>query len=152
MRILFLSICIAFAFTASAQMGSAKQVNWTFSSKKTADKTYEIQITANINSNYHLYAIKAGIEGPVSTTFTFTSNPLLSLVGSPVEKGKRITKFESAWGGNVNFFEKTVTFVQKVKTKTNAKTNINGKVEFMVCNDDLCLPPAEVLFKIPVGG
>jgi len=99
-----------------------------------------------------LYAIKAGIEGPVSTTFTFTPNPLLSLVGSPVEKGKRITKFESAWGGNVNFFEKTVTFVQKVKTKTNAKTNINGKVEFMVCNDDLCLPPAEVLFKIPVGG
>ena len=152
MRTLFFSLLALISLSLNAQMGSAKQVNWTYSSKKIAEKTYELQITATINGNYHLYATKTGIEGPVPTTFSFSPNPLLSYEGALLERGKRITKLESAWGGNVNFFEKTVTFVQKVKAKTNAKTNVNGKVEFMVCNDDMCLPPAEVTFKIPIGG
>ncbi|MEY3688309.1 MAG: hypothetical protein RLZ76_720 [Bacteroidota bacterium] len=149
----FLLVClISLGINTFAQIGSAKQVSWIYSSKKIADKTYELQITANITGNYHLYATKAGVEGPVATTFTFSPNPLIAFEGGIIEKGKRITKREEAWDGNVNFFEKTVTFVQKVKTKSNAKTNINGKVEFMVCNDDLCLPPSEITFKIPIGG
>jgi hypothetical protein len=149
----FLLVClISLGINTFAQMGSAKQVSWIYSSKKIADKTYELHITANITGNYHLYATKAGVEGPVATTFTFSPNPLIAFEGGIIEKGKRITKREEAWDGNVNFFEKTVTFVQKVKTKSNAKTNINGKVEFMVCNDDLCLPPSEITFKIPIGG
>lgn len=152
MRTIILSVLISIGFAAQAQMGSAKQVTWSYGSKKIADKTYEITITASIAGNYHLYAMKAGVEGPVPTTISFNPNPLLVMNGALVEKGKKITKFESAWDGNVNFFEKTVTFVQKVKAKTTAKTNVNGKIEFMVCNDDMCLPPSEITFKIPVGG
>ncbi len=152
MRSTIVSFLVLLTFSASAQMGSAKQVSWTYTSKKIADKTYELQITASISGNYHLYAMKAGVDGPVPTTFTLTPNPLLTYEGAMLEKGKRITKREEAWDGNVNFYEKTVTFVQKVKAKTNAKTNVNGKVEFMVCNDDMCLPPSEITFKIPVGG
>jgi thiol:disulfide interchange protein DsbD len=152
MRTIILSVLIWIGFSAQAQMGSAKQVTWTYSSKKTADKTFEIYITASIAGNFHLYALKAGVEGPVPTTISFNPNPLLIMNGSLTEKGKRITKFESAWDGNVNFFEKNVTFVQKVKAKTTAKTNVNGKIEFMVCNDDMCLPPSEITFKIPIGG
>ena len=132
-------------------MGSAKQVTWSYNAKKIANNIFELSITANIAGNYHLYAIKAGVEGPVPTTINFNPNPLITLEGSIIEKGKKITKLESAWGGNVNFFEKTVTFTQKAKTKTNAKTNVNGKIQFMVCNDEMCLPPSEITFKIPIG-
>jgi len=135
-----------------AQMGSAKQVSWTFSSKKIGDKQYEVKMTAAIAGNYHLYAQVAGVEGPVPTAITFTPNPLLTMDGKPQEQGKKITKMEEAWGGKVNFYEKTVTFVQVVNAKTKAKTSLNGKIEFMVCNDELCLPPAEVPFKIAIGG
>lgn len=45
---------------------------------------------------------------------------------------------EETWDGKVNFYEKTVTFVQMVNTKSKAKTSLNGKIEFMVCNDELC--------------
>jgi thiol:disulfide interchange protein DsbD len=135
-----------------AQMGSAKQVSWTFSSKKIGDKQYEVKMTATIAGNYHLYAQVAGVEGPVPTAITFTPNPLLTMDGKPQEQGKKITKMEEAWGGKVNFYEKTVTFVQVVNAKTKAKTSLNGKIEFMVCNDELCLPPAEVPFKIAIGG
>lgn len=152
-KIFLLSIsALSFCLITMAQSGSAKQVEWAYSAKKIADKKFEVRITATILGTYHLYAQQAGVEGPVPTTITFTPNPLLTLEGKPSEQGKKITKMEETWDGKVNFYEKTVTFVQMVNTKTKAKTSLNGKIEFMVCNDELCLPPSEVSFKIPIGG
>jgi thiol:disulfide interchange protein DsbD len=148
----FLVLLFAFTATAFSQMGSAKQVKWSFTSKKIADKKYEISMTATINGDFHMYAINAGVEGPVPTTITFSPNPLITLQGKPTEKGKKITKYEAAWEGKVNYFEKTVTFTQVINTKTTANTNLNGKIAFMVCNDEVCLPPSEVPFKIAIGG
>jgi thiol:disulfide interchange protein DsbD len=68
------------------------------------------------------------------------------------ENGKLIKKFESIWGGSVSYFEKTVDFVQVVKLKANVKTNLAGKVEFMVCDDQQCLPPSDVEIKVSIGG
>lgn len=145
-------LVVVLSSTAFSQMGSAKQVKWAFTSKKIGDKKYEIRMTAAINGDFHMYAINAGVEGPVPTTITYSPNPLLTIQGKPTEQGKKITKYESAWDGKVNFFEKTVTFIQVVNTKTAANTNLNGKVAFMVCNDEVCLPPSEVPFKIAIGG
>lgn len=145
-------VFVTLSLSSFAQTGSAKQVSWTYTSKKIGDKRYEVRMTATIAGNYHLYAQVAGVEGPVPTIITFTPNPLLTLDGKPQEQGKKITKMEEAWDGKVNFYEKTVTFVQVVNAKTKAKTSLNGKIEFMVCNDELCLPPAEVPFKIAIGG
>ncbi len=145
-------LAIGLSAVAFAQMGSAKQVKWAFTSKKIGDKKYEVRMTATINGDFHMYAINAGVEGPVPTTISFSPNPLITIIGKPSEQGKKITKYESAWDGKVNFFEKTVTFIQVVNTKTAANTNLNGKVAFMVCNDEVCLPPSEVPFKIAIGG
>jgi hypothetical protein len=51
---------------------------------------------------------------------------------------------------NVIFFDGPVDFVQVVKMKIKPKTTISGKIEFMVCNDQQCLPPVEVPFSIPL--
>ena len=149
LTLLFASLFFA---TIQAQMGSAKQVTLSYASKKLADKKYEVSITATIAGNFHLYAQDAGVDGPVPTKITFTPNPLLTAEGKVKETGKKITKVEEVWGGKVNFYEKTVTFTQVVNAKSKAKTSLNGKIEFMVCNDEVCLPPAEVPFKIAVGG
>jgi len=135
---------------ASAQ--SAKQVKWTFTTKKVADKTYEIHMSANLNGNWHIYAQNVGVDGPVPTSFTFIKNPLLVIDGKPKEIGKVIRKKEEVWGGVVNYYEKNVNFVQVVKLRGNIKTNISGKIEFMVCDDSQCLPPSEVEFNVNVGG
>jgi len=131
---------------------SSKEVSWSYTAKKIADKTYEIHMTATIGGNYHLYAQDAGGEGPIPTTFTFTKNPLYTLDGTVKEKGQLVKKFESAWSHDVKYYEKTVDFVQVVKLKSNVKTNLAGKVEFMVCNDQQCLPPADVDIKVNIGG
>ena len=151
MKHLFTLLSILMITTlASAQ--SAKQVKWSFTSKKIAEKTYEIHMTASLNGNWHLYAQNVGVDGPVPTTFTYTKNPLLSVDGKPKEVGKVIKKKEEVWGGVVNYYEKSVNFIQVVKVKGNIKTNMAGKVEFMVCDDQQCLPPSQVEFTINLGG
>ena len=131
---------------------SGKQVQWTYTAKKVADKTYEVHMTAAINGDYHIYAQDAGGDGPVATSFSFVKTPLLLLEGNVKESGKLIKKFETAWSHDVKYYEKTVDFVQTVKTKSGAKSSLAGKVEFMVCNDRQCLPPDKVDIKVSVGG
>ena len=135
-----------------AMAQSSKQVSWAYSSKKIADKTYEIHMTATIDGNFHMYSQNVGGDGPIATSFTFTKSPLLDIDGATKEKGQMIKKFESAWNHDVNYYEKSVEFVQVVKLKSNVKTSLAGKVEFMVCNDQQCLPPSTVDIKVNIGG
>lgn len=141
-------LCIT--LVAAAQ--STKQVKWAISSKKIADKKYEIHMTATINSGWHMYAQEVGVEGPLPTVFSFTKNPLVTMENKTKEVGKMIKTKEEVWGGIVNYYEKTVDFVQVVTLKGNVKTNLSGKVVFMVCNDRECLPPGEVEINVNVGG
>jgi Disulphide bond corrector protein DsbC len=149
-KIYLLFVCLLTGLTMIAQ--SSKQVKWAFTSKKIADKVYEVHMTATINGNFHMYAQNVGVEGPLPTAFVFTKNPLLQLDGKVKEMGKLIKKYESTWSGNVNYYEKTVNFVQTVKVRGAAKTNLAGKVEFMVCDESRCLPPGEVEFSVNIGG
>jgi len=142
---------LALLFATSVFGQSNKQVQWSFSSKKIAENTYEIHMTATVNDDWHLYAQNVGVEGPVPTSFSFTKNPLLILDKKVKEDGNLVKKKEEVWKGVVNYYENKVNFIQVVKVKGNVKTNLAGKVEFMVCNDSRCLPPSTVDFKVNVG-
>jgi Disulphide bond corrector protein DsbC len=146
---------ILFSLLIAAEMmqaQSSKQVEWTYTAKKLADKTYEVHINAAIGNNYHLYAQNVGVDGPVPTTFSFVKNPLVIFDGKTKEIGKVVKKYEPAWPGTVNYYEKTVDFVQVVKLKGDIKTSLAGNVEFMVCNDKQCLPPSKTEFSVKIGG
>ncbi|HEY4206484.1 MAG TPA: protein-disulfide reductase DsbD domain-containing protein [Puia sp.] len=144
-------------FSAALFMGvmamaqSSKQVEWSYSTKKVSDKVYEVHMTAKIGSGWHMYAQNGG-DGPVSTSFAFNKNPLVTPSGKVKEVGKMVTKYEDAFKSNVRYYENSVDFVQTVQVKGKAKTNLAGKVEFMVCNDHECLPPADVNINVNIGG
>jgi len=152
MKHIYILVFSLLSLASQAQTGSAKQVTWTTAAKKLAENLYEVKLTALIKGDYHMYAQEAGVEGPVPTAVKFSPNPLVTMNGQVKEMGKLIRKYESAWEGNVNYYEQKVEFVQQVRLKGKVKTNLSGKVEFMVCNDNQCLPPSEVDFKVAVGG
>ena len=52
---------------------------------------------------------------------------------------------------NVTYFEKSVTFQQKIKLKSATASVVKGKLEYMTCNDLKCLPPDDLDFSIPLG-
>ncbi len=110
-----------------------------------------MHLTATIDKGWHLYSQTTPEGGPVPTSFTFTKNPLLTLNGSVKEVGKLETHFEKLFDVNVKQFSDKVDFVQVVQVKGNVKTNLAGKVEYMVCDDKQCLPPATEQFSISLN-
>ena len=151
MKVTLLSLLVMMISAVSFAQSST-QVKWIFSSKKIADKTYEVHATATVTGDWHIYSQNVGVDGPIATTFTFTKNPLVAIDGKTKENGKLIKKNEEVWGGEVHYYENKVEFIQIVKTRSAAKTNVAGKVEYMVCNDEKCLPPSETTFSVAIGG
>jgi hypothetical protein len=122
-------------------------VNWTFESKKLSDKKYEVKLIANVQNPWHIYSTTQAEGGPLPTKISFTRNPLASLEGGIKEVGKLEKHFEEVFEIDTKFFNDKVEFVQIVNVK-GGKTNLTGKVEFMACTNEQCLPPQEVPFTI----
>ena len=139
-RIITISFLLLFSNILFAQIQNP--VEWTATSKKIADKTYEVHITATIDRGWHIYSQTTPDGGPIPTSFTFTKNPLVIVQGKAKEVGKLEQHHEPLFGVDVKQFSNTVDFVQLVKLKAPVKTSVNVAVEFMVCNDKQCLPPS----------
>ena len=145
-KLLFSSFLLVVANMLFAQIQDP--VHWTATSKKIADKTYEIHLTANIDNKWHIYSQTTPDGGPIPTNISFTKNPLITLDGSAKEVGKLEQHNEPLFGVDVKQFSNKVDFVQVVKMKANVKTSVSVAVEFMVCNDHECLPPSTKKFTV----
>lgn len=149
MKKLILAI-IALIITASAQAQVEGHVKWSYAAKKTSATEAVVFLKATIDNSWHIYSQTVKEGGPVKTSFTFTPSKEYALVGKTIEP-KPTTKYEKVFGMNVGYFENSVIFQQKIKLKSGNVKAVAGKLEFMTCNDQKCLPPDEVAFTIPLG-
>lgn len=132
-----------------ARSQTLNPVSWTFSAKKTADKTYEIHLTAAMQQGWHLYSQSQPEDAiAIPTGFTFTKNPLIAMNGSIKEIGKLEKFHDEKLKLSANQYSEKVDFVQVVKLKSNVKTNVAGSVEYQTCDDKKCLPPKTVNFSV----
>lgn len=144
--ILVFSLLFGAVFVASAQIENP--VSWSYAAKKISNTEAIIYLKATIEDSWHIYSQQLKPGGPNKTVFSFTPSKDFSLVGKTIEP-KPITEYEKVFKMNVSYFENQVVFQQKIKLN-KPSTTVKGMVEFMVCNDKSCLPPAEVKFSIPV--
>lgn len=123
-------------------------VSWTFEAKKKTADTYEVVLSASIQGKWHIYSQKTGKGGPIPTKVTFKTNPLVTKNGEVKEVGKVEKIYDEIFQTDVLYLSNKVQYVQTVKIKGKAKTNIAGTIEYMVCDDTQCLPPAKKTFDI----
>ncbi|RYY57067.1 MAG: hypothetical protein EOO09_03900 [Chitinophagaceae bacterium] len=142
---------IAALFAVIAAGAQANPISWTFTSKKLADKTYEVHLTAMIQKGWHLYSQTQPEDAIIDpTSFVFTGNPLLTLDGKVKEVGKMEKFHDAKLEVSAHQYSGTVDFVQVVKVKTSGKTNLAGKLTFQTCDDQKCLPPKTVNFTVAI--
>jgi hypothetical protein len=147
-----LSVIVILAFVGlslNAQLNQLNPVTWTFSTKKLSDKSYELHFTADIQKGWHLYSQTQPSDAlAIPTTVTINKNPLVKLDGKVKEIGK-LEKYKDEIVNATNHqYSGKVDFIQVVKVKSNARTNVTGNVEFQTCDDKKCLPPKTVNFNI----
>ena len=146
-KFIFAILLLTASFQSQAQ--KAGPVKWTFQAVKTADKQYNIIITANVDAPWHIYSqfVK---KGPVPTTVQFAKNPLVVLKGATKEVGNLEKKFDNNFGAVIGSFGGKVQFIQSVTLKVTTKTKLTGTVEYMVCNEERCLPPTKQSFEVDI--
>jgi len=146
-KFVFSMLFVLAAFLINAQLNP---VSWTFTSKKIADKTYEIHMKATMQSGWHLYSQTQPEDAiAIPTTFTVNNNPLLTLNGK-IEVGKMEKFHDAKLDISANQYANAVDFVQVIKLKSNAKTNLSGSVEYQTCDNSKCLPPKTVNFSVAI--
>lgn len=143
---LILTLVLFSAVGAFAQLENP--VSWAYFAKKTSATEATVYLKASIDEGWHIYSQNIKPGGPNKTIFTFTPSKDFSLVGKPSEPTPKKT-YEKTFKMDVLYFENEVVFQQKVKLNKGT-TVIKGTVEFSVCNDKSCLPPADVTFSIPI--
>ena len=137
------------AITALASAQIASPVSWSFVGKKVSENLYEVQMTATLQSGWHLYAQAQPQDAiAIPTTFQFANNPLVQLDGKVKEAGKMEKFTDKDLGVSANQYSKQVVFTQRVKLKGKAKSNVSGNVTYQTCDDKKCLPPKTVTFNI----
>lgn len=123
-------------------------VDWKFSAKKIADKTYEVHLTATVDDPWHIYSQTTPKGGPLPTAIVFSKNPLAQLAGKAKEVGEMEMYHDQVFDVDVYAYGGQVDFVQTVKLKSSAKTNLSGTVEFMACTKEQCLTPQKLKFNV----
>lgn len=146
-KICFSITLILLNFCVLAQI--SKPVKWSFAAQEVADGQADLLLTALIEPGWHVYSQFIEEGGPIPTSFKFTPSKDYALVGKTTESPKAVSAFDKAFNMQIAWHEKKVVFRQRIKLNTS-NTEVNGTLEFMVCDDSRCLPPEEVGFKIPV--
>lgn len=141
---LFLVVCI------SAAAFGQEPVSWNYEVNSKSASAYEVVFTADVKPGWHLYSQHTGEPGLFATRINFKPNPLISKDGTTREIGKPEKQYNTNIQAEEVFFSGKVKFVQLVKVKPNVKTNITGIIEYVVCNDDRCLPRAKKNFDLKI--
>ena len=150
MKKIYLFLLLATVSLASVQSQILDPVKWSTSIKKISDTEYDLVSKASIDKGWHLYSQVVPDNGPLPTLFTFEANNAYKDVGK-IKESKGITEKDPVFDMVITSFSNTATFTKRIKLTGNKGTTVKGEVEFMVCDDEKCLPPTyvDLIFKIP---
>ncbi len=142
-------ICLTILVALNANAQRLNPVKWTFEAVKKSEKQYDIIFTANVEAPWHIYSqfVK---KGPVPTSIVFKKNALVMVKGAAKEIGSLEKHFDKNFGAEIAYFSNKVQFVQTVNLKAVVKTSVSGEIQYMVCNDERCLPPTKVPFELAI--
>ena len=140
---------ILFFFQSFSQI--QEPVKWSFSSKQNGQDV-QLIFKAGIDEGWHLYDTSLPDGGPVPTSINYSDSSLFELIGEVKKNPQPVQIFDKAFQMDLRYFGDQVEFIQTIRLKSDNPVTIGGYVEFMVCDDERCLPPTEADFEFKLKG
>ena len=152
MKKILIGLILAFAFLSSYTQ-ILKPEKWQFSHNQEGDEI-TLLFTVTLEKGWHIYSHYINEGGPIPTSLFIDENLKDKIIIDDKfeEIGHPIENFDKTFNMNVKYFEKKVTFKQKLKVKSSEDFTLKGYIEYMLCNDENCLPPTEFDFEVIVKG
>jgi DsbC/DsbD-like thiol-disulfide interchange protein len=122
-------------------------VVWTATYSPLNDSEGQIIIRAKIQPGWHTYSQRPSDAGPISTTFSFSPSANYTIIGSTKESGAK-EEFDKTFEATLYVFHEEAEFTQSIKLNKKGQNKISFKVEYICCNDMMCLPPKTVELSV----
>lgn len=135
-RIFSLIVMVAAFVAVNAQM--LEPIKWSSKVNQKDDTHAEIIVTAKIEAGWHLYGLNIGEGGPTPTAFEFTAKGA-KLDGKVTSSSKLISHYDNMFEMELSWYENSAVFKQKI-TIGSEPWKVEGKVTYMACNDESCMP------------
>ena len=116
-------------------------------------KTFQLELTAQIDSGWHLYSTEKVEGGPSPTRITLSPGQKFEIAGeidAPATRSAYDPNFQVA----TEFYEGTVAFTIPVKPTTPAAPldKLRVQVRYQTCTPTICLPPKLIELETPAPG
>ena len=137
-----LALCLTLLVSVTA---SAQQVSWKSKVEPIEGDTYRIVLEAVIPDGYHMYDMGPYTDGPNATVIEFIPGRGVSLEGEIVSSPEPHRYFNEIYGMQIGTYSNRVRFTQRVRLLVP-----RARIEWMICNDQSCMPPEDTELNIPV--
>jgi Disulphide bond corrector protein DsbC len=114
-------------------------VQWRFKYEYVNRQEAILSLTANVAPGWHLYSQYMEEGGPQRTHFIFEGNQDFDLVGNTRETGDRTAFRDETYEMEIAWFSGEVSFQQRIRF-TKPMVKVAGKIEYMTCNNQVCVP------------
>lgn len=150
-HLLYLCFIIAFTTLAVAPAQAQNAIRWRTTVKMTSDKEGILTVRALVGEGWHLYGTTLPKGGPKPTVLDFSASKGIAFKGDFKPSVKPVSKHDPMFGITLNWWDTNVTFTRRFRL-TGKKTDavINGKITYMGCNDETCLPPKTESFVLKI--
>jgi len=146
----FIIITAVFTFKNSFAQ-EIHPISWTTEVKKIDETTAEIFIRGKIQDGWNLYDLNVPPGGPLPTEFSFTPGKEYQLTGKMATSPKPTVTYDDVFEMNIGKWKKSVTFTQKIKILQFKKFTIAVNIDFMMCDENSCIPLSDNV-KITIDG
>lgn len=137
-------ITFLFAALIISMMSAVAQtpVKWRTSVEMKSSTVGVLTVKAIITDGWHLYGTNIPDGGPKATVLDFSDSKGVKFTSEFKSSVKPTEKMDEMFGIKLSWWASNVTFTRKFKL-TGKKTDatINGKISYMACNDENCMPP-----------
>jgi len=144
-----LSACISLFAFLNVFCQAHNPVQWVATYKSISDTEGEIKITGVIEKGWHTYSQQANNAVPLPTLISFKESKKYQLLGKVEEKNAH-EEYDAALGEKLLVFVEKAEFIQKVKLKGKAPQTILFKVEYIVCDNKMCMPPTTIDLSVNI--
>ncbi|NCA21656.1 MAG: hypothetical protein EBS86_11030, partial [Crocinitomicaceae bacterium] len=121
-------------------------VSWTF---EYDDITQKVIAYGRIDSTWHVYSHHTNKNaGPIPVSMHIIETKGVKTKNKLEEISHTVKIFDKNFEAYVYYID--IIYVGQIKVKVKPGSIISGTVNYMVCNDIMCLPPIDVPFSLKI--
>ena len=143
-------IILTFATVIWGQMNPVT-VSASARSAARAGEVVHVEMTAEMEHEWHIYALHDAGEGPIATVITINGD-YVSRQGK-IDEPEPIEKYDEGFDTITRYHEGTTRYTIPVQLDGNIDPGdiiLKASILYQVCNASLCYPPKEVIVDVPI--